>query len=138
MQSHSNICYKLVLKLSLKNMRKGPQFAFVIQDHCQIFDIFFLILLSWLFKVNKEKNKVRFGGSWSGVEWRGVPVKRVVSGSLWVVLDGFYWLWVISDGFRCFVVLVVKRIRNIQKSYFFNIFKNAIWLTEVIRFFYLK
>ena len=52
-------------------MRQGPQFAFVIQDHCQIFDIFFLILLSWLFKVNKEKNKVRFGGSLRGGMTRG-------------------------------------------------------------------
>ena len=37
MQSHSNIrCFKLVTK----NVRKGPQFPFVIHDHCQIFDIF--------------------------------------------------------------------------------------------------
>ena len=59
------------------------------------------------------------------VEKRGVPVKRVVSGSFWVVSDGFYWLWVISDGFRWFTVLVVTRIQNIRKSYFFTILKNA-------------
>ena len=59
------------------------------------------------------------------VEKRGVLVKRVVSGSFWVVSDGFYWLWVISDGFRWFAILVVTRIQNIRKSYFFTILKNA-------------
>ena len=63
------------------------------------------------------------------VEWRRGPVKRVVSGSFWVVSDGFCWLWVISDGFRWFAVLVVTRIHNIQKSYIFTILKNAYdWL----------
>ena len=47
MQSHSNIrCFKLVTK----NVREGPQFLFVIHDHCRIFDIFlnstFLIVQS--------------------------------------------------------------------------------------------
>ena len=40
MKSHSNKCCKLVLKSSQKIVRKGPQFAFVIHEHCQIFDIF--------------------------------------------------------------------------------------------------
>ena len=63
------------------------------------------------------------------MEWRRGPVKRVVSGSFWVVSDGFCWLWVISDGFRWFAVLVVTRIHNIQKSYIFTILKNAYdWL----------
>ena len=44
------------------------------------------------------------------MDWRGVPVKKVVSGGFWVVSDGFCWLRVISDGFRWFVVLVATRI----------------------------
>ena len=53
------------------------------------------------------------------VEWRGVPVKQVVSGSFWVVSDGFCWFQLISDGFRWFAVLVVTPVHNIQKSYFY-------------------
>ena len=34
MQSHSNKCGKLVLKLSLKIVRKGPLFDFVVHVHC--------------------------------------------------------------------------------------------------------
>ena len=44
MQSHSSIrCFKLVTK----NVRKGPQFPFVIHDHCQIFDIFLAFTISF-------------------------------------------------------------------------------------------
>ena len=53
------------------------------------------------------------------VEWREVPVKQVVSGSFWVVSDGFCWFQLISDGFRWFAVLVVTPVHNIQKSYFY-------------------
>ena len=66
------------------------------------------------------------------VEWRGVPVKTEVLGSFWVLSDGFCWLRVISDGFRWFAVLVVTRIHNIQKSYFFTILNNAQdWLRSI-------
>ena len=58
------------------------------------------------------------------VEWRGVPVKQVVSGSFWVVSDGFCWFQLISDGFRWFAELVVTPVHNIQKSYFFTILMN--------------
>ena len=40
MQSYSNICCKLVLKDSLRTVRKGSQFFVAIHDHCWIFTIF--------------------------------------------------------------------------------------------------
>ena len=43
-------------------MRKGPQFVFVIHDHCQIFDIFFNSTFLIVQSQQGVKNIVRFGG----------------------------------------------------------------------------
>ena len=102
----------------------------------------FVILLSWLwnhFQSQQQKSKVRFVGSLcGGAEWRGVPVKQVVSGGFWVVSDGFCWLRVISNGFRWFAVLVVTRISQHTEELFLYCTHERTWLTEVIRFFYSK
>ena len=52
------------------------------------------------------------------VEWRGVPVKEVVSDGFWVVSDDFCWLGMISDGFRWVAVLVVTRISQNTEELF--------------------
>ena len=111
-------------------MRSGPQFVFGIHDDCQVFDMFSSFYFPDCSKSTRRKTRSHLVAC-CAVEWRGVSVKRVVSGSFWVVADGFCWLWVILDGFRWFAILVVTRIHNIQKSYFFTILKNAHdWLTS--------
>ena len=90
-----------------------------------------------MFKVNSRKTRLDLLAR-CAVEWRGVPVKEVVSGGFWVVSDGFCWLQVISDGFKWFSVLVATRMLQHTQEFFLFCNHKRTWLTEVIQFFCLK
>ena len=140
MQSHSNICCKLVLKYS-QNCEKG--FTIFLCNSWSLLDFrhFFLILLSWLrnhVQSQQQKNKVRFGSSLRVVGWWGVPLVQVILVGFWVVWDGFCWLRGTSDGFRWFAVLVVTSVSQHTEHLTLYCTHGRTWLTEVIRFFYSK
>ena len=99
MPSHSNIYCKLALKWSVRTVREGSQFAFVIMIIASFFH-FFPILFSWLWnhvQIRRHKNKIRFGGSLRGGSGWRFPLVQLSFG--WF-LGGFCWLRIISDGFR--------------------------------------
>ena len=120
-------------------MRKCPQFAFVIHDHCQIFAIFFLILHSrlWNFvQSQQQKNKVRFDGSLRG----GVAGGSGGAGSFEWFLGGFGWFLLVSGDFGDFgwfeVVCCFSSYTNFTtcKRVISLLFHGRTWLTELIRF----
>ena len=126
-------------------MRKGSQFAFVIQwswitkANCKPFLTasfchFFLILLSWLWdhvQIQQHKNKVRLVAR-CAVEWLGGSVGASSFG--WF-LGGFCWLRIISDGFRLFAILVIIPISHHTEEVTLYYTHGRMWLTEIIQFF---
>ena len=103
MQSHSNICCKLVLKYS-QNCEKG--FTIFLCNSWSLLDFchFFLILLSWLrnhVQIQQQKSKVRFGASLRG----GLVEGSVGASSFGWFLGGFGWFLLVEGDFGWFQVV---------------------------------
>ena len=103
MQSHSNICCKLVLKYS-QNCEKG--FTIFLCNSWSLLDFchFFLILLSWLrnfVQSQQQKNKIKFGSLLRG----GVVGGSVGASSFGWFLGGFGWFLLVEGDFGWFQVV---------------------------------